>query len=257
MGDKTQAGKTQVGYVVSGYKIKLDGEVAKTGAGESGKYTLNATNFETIVKGENRFKTATITISTQRTPATYKLYLDRTYAGATASKAYFTYAWNESKDTGNWGQVNANQQITINVTYGSAPANIQNAINAGALTVTRNGYSLSGWFVSDKSGNQVEKLDVAQTFTRNDDVYIVPQWTINTTKATEIESAYQPSKNELYLYPGHSADLFIGSLTKNVASNIAPTKDMLLKNAEKVSSFKYVISGANSGERTSAKLKRN
>lgn len=233
IGTKIVNGTIKNGYVVVGYEIANEGGNVVF---KNTSYSLSPANFLAFINSKYRFaeNQEPITITTIRNAAIYKLYLEN------SADKYYSYGWNESKNQ-NYGGVE-NGVIYINVTYGQKPENLDKAVENKAVTITRQGYSVIGWAISN-GGVQVSTFDTSKVFSYLRDVYIVPIWSLksNTTQS-EIEFGEDVGEIRSF-YLTNSHDILFGDLSGDNVDNDdeITSANLVLDNGELVTSYGFIV----------------
>ncbi len=247
---QTFSGATKNGYVAKGFSLSQDGKITKLGGGDT-NYKLTPELFLQFIAEDYKFaindNDSPIMLTTERDPARYIISLVNSDGG------YYTYAWDETKDGGDWGQIDGNGQITINATYDALPSNILDAVSGGALSVNRLGYRLVGWAYSaldgDNKGVQTGVFKTDEIFKSLSDIAVVPVWEkVDNTTTAQIkfsDDVTASGKPIFYLLNSHDVIRgFLGGNNVDGNNNSASDKNLVLKNGEKVTGFKFIVTSA-------------
>jgi len=229
-------GTTRDGYIVIGYALESGETINNYGANNI--YTLNPDNFDQLIADEFRFAVNTaeegevIKLTTLREAAKYLLYLDN------SSENFYSYTWDEILGEG-LGNINAGQ-ITVEVTFDQNPVNLSSAISNGALTISRMGYEVAGWAISN-GGVQYEVFPLDAPYTYARDQHIVPIWRKTENKVQSVLEFTNDvgSIRNFYLEKEH--DILLGGLTgDNVTAGMDLTTSFLA-NGEIITDFGFVV----------------
>lgn len=234
--------KENGGYIAQSFNIvqRISDTEYTNRVSEILNYTFDAENAKSLLAPEYYFAvnptSAPIIIETNRIPAPYRLYIDK------SANNYYTVEWNEENDTNDYGGVDDNG-IYINVTFDAVPENIQNAIDAKALVIDRPGYTRSGWARSN-AGAQAAVFDATVDYTTSSDLHIVPiwAWKENTTKASLTWADDVGDTRTFRLFTSHNIlNGWFDQTSKNVTADSQLVKDFILTNGDKVVDFGFEV----------------
>lgn len=200
--------------------------------------------------------TNNITITTNRIEATYKIYIN-------TDETYYSVSWNDS--TGSYVDYGGQDDfgVYVSVKYDSIPLDVfNNVLNSssnsdGPLVITRVGYryNTSRWYRTDTSIDTLRDFNTANTFLITEDIEIVPRWErTSTTAIASIDWAEDvDGLNEFYLYNEHNIINGVISGNNQTDDNIPNVGD-ILTNGERITSFRFTITGPDGKEITSSTL---
>jgi len=240
VGENTVDGQPLPGHVVVGYKIEQKKDKDKYGEGDAGKYTFTVGEFKELIDSRYYFAENTqddpIKITTLRDAAKYKLYVDSSENG------YFRVVWDESKDSSDFGGVDS-EGVYINIVYNQPATNLINAISSKVLTITRTGYEVSGWVISNNGIQTSTVFDPSANYTYTKDVHIVPTWNL-VSESVSSELSYASDVGEIRVfYLTNSHDILSGNFSGSVVDegDDFTSKSLVLNNGEQVIDYGFKV----------------
>lgn len=241
-------GSSEQGYWVSGYDIGFNiGETGEkvndSNRTENTLFSLTPDNFLSFMIADYYFTANSdanpLEIVTVREEATYKLYLD-----SISGTSYFSYGVDEEKLAEYGGKDSSNNKYYVNVKYNAKAQELLDAINNGAINISRTGYTQSGWVIAN-NGVQTSTVfnpnDVYQSSSPTDR-YIVPTWNRSSAEAVSNIAFGEDvgTKREFYLTNSHNV-LFGDISGSGVKASDSLSIGLILSNGEKVTGFGFRV----------------
>lgn len=206
---------------------------------------FEAEKFKAIVSEDYYFAQNTsepISITTLRTPATYKFYVQ--------TSGYYAVDWT-GENTSNGGKDDGG--VYVIVTYNSKPAITEGSFLIDGLTVTRDGFVLNGWngLTINSEGAFIGLADgsISPIWARSGDigVSISSTWTddansiLKEVKEGENLADLATGDSYLQVYNRNAHEILNSSLSGSLASELALSVGSTSGNGYKVSDYGFYV----------------
>ena len=231
------------GYLAVGFTIEESESFTNDITGSYASFVFDGDNFDQILGNVyNQFRT--LTISTEREAAPYKVYIaESDYYNTTVSGTTATYGEDEN---GVYVVVTYNQIPTILDRSSSDFLFNSTSTSGKPITISRLGYTFSGLFYN---------FDATERFNSVRDIEVTPIWTRNSqvdTMQANISWASEYLEGLSTFYLLNSQDIFIGTISDlSVGSTpITITPSLMLENGEQLIDYGYILTYRDGTEQT-------
>lgn len=222
------------GYFAIGFTIEETNSFTNYITGSYASFVFDGDNFDEIL-GDVYNAVSTLTITTDREAATYKVYIEESpYYTAVVSDTTATYGEDENG-------------VYVVVTFDEIPSVLDSTsddflfnstlVSGKPISIYRTGYTFSGLFYD---------FDPSETFVITRDITLTPVWTRNSSVETvqaNISWISSELENLGTFYLLTSQDIFSANLSdlSGSGSPIDITTSMILANGEQLTDYGFII----------------
>lgn len=227
------ASGTNNGYLAVGFTIKESQSFTNAISGDYASFTFDGENFDKLL-GEIFTQQKTLTITTEREAATYKVYVENSpYFTASVSKTCDAYGEDEK---GVYVVVTFNKIPTVLDSTSSDYLFNSTSTSDKPISIYRLGYTFSGLFYN---------FDPKETFLTASDITLSPIWTRNSDETVQANISWMSDElqdiDTFYLLT--SKEIISANLTDIGAGKepIGINPLMMLSNGEQLTDYGFVL----------------